>query len=77
MNMLVGMVFHYFYRFKRVDIQDRKETIPISMEGIHGFMNKMNLWMQIIENVSFETSSTVLLLADGNKVVMDLKKSCS
>ncbi|XP_067142494.1 protein FAM200A-like [Centruroides vittatus] len=44
------------------------------MDKIQGFVNKLNLWIQRIENGSFEMFSTVWSLASGNKMMMDLIK---
>ncbi|XP_023226698.1 zinc finger BED domain-containing protein 5-like [Centruroides sculpturatus] len=55
-------------------MQGRNENILTSMNKIQGFVNKLNLWIQRIENGSFVMFSTVWSLASGNKVMMDLIK---
>ncbi|XP_067131374.1 zinc finger BED domain-containing protein 5-like [Centruroides vittatus] len=55
-------------------MQGRNENILTSTEKIQGFVNKLNLWIQRIENGSFEMFSTVWSLASGNKMMMDLIK---
>lgn len=55
-------------------MQGRNENILTSMDKIQGFINKLNLWIQTIENGSCEMFPTVWPLADDNKVLMDLIK---
>ncbi|XP_023240180.1 protein FAM200A-like [Centruroides sculpturatus] len=55
-------------------MQGKNENILTSMDKIQGFVNKLNLWIQRIENGSFEMFLTVWSLASCNKVMMDLTK---
>lgn len=59
-------IFVRWYELYRKNTS-RNEYILTSMD-IEGFVNKPSLWIQVIENGSFE----MLPIPDGNKIVMNI-----